>query len=63
MQIPSFMCIDTMVIELPEFNQKKEYNMNKMLLAIIWTKGIGILGTLITFDMFYAVKSLKVKLT
>ena len=67
------MSIGTMVIELREFNdkkkKKKKNNMDKMQklnFVIIWPKSgnlIEIFGTQITFDMFCAVKSLKVKLT
>ena len=56
MQIPSFVCSGTMVIELHEFNDKKKKNtMDKML--IIWPKSGNLFGTQITFDMFCAVKS------
>ena len=66
------MSIDTMVIELREFNDKKKKKkkkkkntmdkMQKLNFVIIWSKS-GNLMTQITFDMFCAVKSLKVKLT
>ena len=68
------MSIGTMVIELREFNdkkkkkkkKKKKNNMDKMQkrnFVIIWPKSGNLFGTQITFDMFCAVKSLKVKLT
>ena len=66
------MSIGTMVIELREFNdkkkkkKKKKNNMDKMQklnFVIIWPKSGNLMGTQITFDMFCAVKSLKVKLT
>ena len=68
MQIPSFVCSGTMVIELREFNdkkkkKKKKNTMDKMQFGqkvVVLNK---IFGTQITFDMFCAVKSLKVKLT
>ena len=63
-QIPSFMSIGTMVIELREFKEKKKNNnmdkMGKMFLALIG-RGSSILVKY--SDMFYAVKSSKVELT
>ena len=42
LQLPSFMLISTMVIELREFNdkkkKKKKNDMDKMLFSITWTK-------------------------
>ena len=58
-----------MVIELREFNdkkKKKKNNMDKMQkfnFVIIKAKFNEIFGTQITFDIFCAIKSLKVKLT
>ena len=67
MQIPSFKCSGTMVIELCEFNDKKKKNkkntMDKMQklnccynLAKMWYFN-EIFGTQIIFYMFCAVKS------
>ena len=58
-----------MVIELREFNdkkkkkKKKKNKMQKLNFVIIRPKSVEIFGTQITFDMFWAIKSLKVKLT
>ena len=69
-QIPSFVYSGTMVIELREFNDKKKKKkkntmdtMLKLNFVIIWPRSgsLMIFGTQITFDMFCAVKSLKVK--
>ena len=59
MQIPSFVCSGTMVIEFNDKKKKKKNTMDKMTkinLDIIWPQS-GIFGTQITFDMFCAVKS------
>ena len=59
------MSIGTMVIEFNDKKKKKKNTMDKMQklhFVIIWPKS-GNLITHITFDMFCAVKSLKVKLT
>ena len=61
-QIPSFMSISTIVIELREFKEKKKKNnnMDKM----CFEKGSGILfHTQFCFDTFYAVKSSEVELS
>ena len=51
MQIPSFVCSGTMVIELREFNDKKKENtmdkMQKLNFVIIWPKSGSLMKYLV----------------
>ena len=72
-QIPSFMSIGTTDIELREFKEKKKKNnMDKMgkIIKFMFSSNMKrkwyfseIFHTQFCFDIFYAVKSSKVKLT
>ena len=57
--------IGTMVIELREFNDKKNNmdKMQKLFYFITWTKFSAMFGTQIIFNMICAVKLLIIKLT
>ena len=65
-QLPNFMSIGTTVIELRELNNENTHDkIQKVYLAIIETDSVNRVKycTQFSFDMFYDLKSIKVKLT
>ena len=65
-QIPNFMSIGTTDIELREFKEKKNNNMDKIGIKFMFSRKryfSEIFHTKFCFDIFYAVKSSEVELT